>query len=259
MGPLYFTITKVFLQPLPLLLFVLGAGIINLWWKRKESRRRLLLVTTPFLGLLAASTPALIYPLLGTLEWRFPPIEGRPAGTEAIVVLAGGIMPPDKTRRETEPGIDTLYRCLLAAKLYQRGGRCPVIVTGGVLNPGTSIPPVAVSMHDLLVRLGVKDSDVLVEPNARTTYENAVETRKILQARGFGRVVLVTEAVHMERSLRCFHKQGVDAVPAACLHRATEFHLVIDSLIPSPGALSDLMAVAHEWLGLAWYRLTGKI
>ena len=201
----------------------------------------------------------MVYLLAGTLEWRFPPPTGRASDVDAIVVLAGGIKEPDATRRRPELTQDTLYRCLLAAKLYHDGNPCPVVVTGGVLDPKSTIPPVALSMRELLLRLGVRDSDVIVEERAQTTYENAIETRKLLQSRGLGKIVLVTEAVHMPRSLACFRKQGVEAIPAACLHRATEFHGRLEEFVPTPDALRDTMAVLHEWLGLVWYRVKGKI
>jgi uncharacterized SAM-binding protein YcdF (DUF218 family) len=255
----YFIITKQFLQPLPLLLLLLGMAIANLWRKRRESRRRLLLLTVPFVILVLTTIPAVIFPLVGTLEWRYPPLASRPEDADAIVVLSGGMIEPDAVRRRAELAEDTLSRCLRGAEIYHEGKPCPVIVTGDVLDSGSDIPAVASVMRDMLIRLGVADPDVLVEAKARTTFENAVETRKIVEAKGLRKVILVTEAIHMPRSLRCFRKQGIDAVPAPCRHRATVFHGRINFFMPSPGAIGDLMAVLHEWLGLVWYRLSGKI
>ena len=110
-------------------------------------------------------------------------------------------------------------------------------MTGGALDPTGPIPPVAPVMRDCLLKLGVADADVIVEPTARTTFENPVETSPaILKARNLRRVVLVTEAVHMPRALKCFRKQGIDAEPAACFHRATEFKWKLETFTPSPGA-----------------------
>jgi len=90
-------------------------------------------------------------------------------------------------------------------------------------------------MRDLLVRLGVRRSDVVIEPLARTTAESAIPTREIFGRRGLCKVALLTEAIHMRRSLLCFSKQGVDAAPAACDHRATELKPRLSSFPPSPG------------------------
>jgi uncharacterized SAM-binding protein YcdF (DUF218 family) len=90
-----------------------------------------------------------------------------------------------------------------------------VIVTKGTLDPGSPIPPVSPFMRDLLVHLGVSVADVVIEDRSRTNYESAVETRRIRERRQVRSVLLVAEAVHMLRSLHCFCKQGVEAVPAA--------------------------------------------
>lgn len=256
---LYFTATKVFLQPLPLLLLLIGAALVHLWRRRLEHRRRLLLVIVPFAVLVLSTLPVVTYPLLGSLEWGFAPLARRPLDSQALVVLSGGIREPDGVRLRPELATDTLYRCLEAANLYHQGTPCPVIVTGGALLPNSGIPPVAPTMRDLLVRLGVDPGDVIVEPAARTTFENAVKTRKILEGRGIHKIVLVTEAYHMLRSLRCFRKQGFEAVPAPCHHLATRLKIEPQTFIPSPASVENLMVVLHEWLGLAWYAMTGKI
>jgi uncharacterized SAM-binding protein YcdF (DUF218 family) len=256
---LYFLITKSFLKPLTLLFLLQGVGLVLLWRKRQASRRLRLLLTLPFCALVAITLPAVVYPMLGTLEWRYPPLKGRPADAQAIVVLSGGIYGADGVRLAPELAPDTLYRTLHAADVYHRGTPCPVIVTGGTLNPASADPPVAPSMRELLVRLGVKPSDIYLEPRARTTFENAVESRKILQSLGLRKVVLVTEATHMKRSVGCFRKQGLEVVPAPCHHIATRFRFEVAWFLPKTDSLGQAVSVVHEWLGLAWYRLSGKI
>lgn len=256
---MYFTITKNLLQPFALLFLVTGLLVANLWRNRRERRSRLLLLTITFAALMLATIPAVIYPALGSLEWQFPPLSRRPDGAEAIVVLAGGIVPADAIRPRPELTEDTLFRCLHAAEIYHHGKPCPVIVTGGTLDPRSTIPPFAPSMRDFLVRLGVSPADVVIKDRARTTYESAAEIRRILERYHVRKVLLVTEAIHMFRSLRCFHKQGIEADPAACHHRATEFRYQLDSFLPSPKAADVGAAVVHEWLGVAWYWLKGRL
>ena len=54
-------------------------------------------------------------------------------------------------------------------------------------------------MRDLLIQLGVRADDVIVESRATTTFENAVESRMLLASRGLEKrkIVVVTEAIHM--------------------------------------------------------------
>jgi uncharacterized SAM-binding protein YcdF (DUF218 family) len=154
---------------------------------------------------------------------------------------------------------DSLFRCLHAAAVYHRGKPCPVVVCGGRIAPGPSTPPLAHLMRDFLRDQGVHPEDILVEDQSRTTHENARECRRLLQERRITKVVLVTEATHMFRALRCFRKQGIAAVPSACHHRATEFDWSLGDFLPSSGAVENHERSFHEWLGFAWYWMRGYL
>lgn len=98
-----------------------------------------------------------------------------------------------------------------------------------------------------------------LETQSRTTYENAVESKRLLEQRGIGKVVLVTEAIHLPRGVGCFRRQGFEVVPAACQYRATRFELAPSRFLPNANAALNFQEVWHEWLGLAWYWLRGRI
>lgn len=245
------------LDPYRLLFLLLGAGIAVLWRRRSVPARRLLVITLSFAALTLLSMPALAYLSLGTLEWRYPPSRGRPADAGAIVVLGGGMDPPDATRLHAELNADSLFRCLHAAAVYRGGRPCPVIVCGGRIAAGPSTPPLAHLMRDFLRAQGLREADLIVEDQSRTTHENAVECRKLLDGRGIDKVVLVTDASHMLRAQRSFRRQGITAVPSACHHMATQFEWAVGEFLPSPSAARNQQRIVHEWLGLAWYWVRG--
>jgi uncharacterized SAM-binding protein YcdF (DUF218 family) len=247
------------LQPYPLLYLATGLAIANLWHRRRESRGRLAVVTLAFVALTLPSIPAVSHLALGSLEWQYPPAGGGPADGEAIVVLSAGVLPPDPTRGPAELDEDSIRRCLHAARLYHQGGPCPVLVSGGKVDPESPAPACAGLMRDLLLCLGVRASDVLVEDASRTTYENAVESAKLLRQHRLDRAVLITDAVDMFRAAGCFRKQGVEVAPAACHYRATRLEGSFVDFLPSPGAARGCARAWHEWLGAAWYRLWGRI
>lgn len=246
-------------QPHVLCALWVGLALVQLWRKRLEPRRRLVWLVLPLLALMVLSTPLASYLALGSLEWSYPPQEERPGDLQAIVVLSGDIRPPDAVRKKAELGVDTLYRCLTAAEVYRAGPSCLVLVSGGVVEPDDATPPVADLMRDFLVRLGVARADVLVENQSRSTYENAVEASKLLEARGLRKAVLVTDAAHLPRALACFRGQGIDVVPWGCRYRATRLPAALDTFLPDLAAARGVREAWHEWVGIAWYRLTGKI
>jgi uncharacterized SAM-binding protein YcdF (DUF218 family) len=100
---------------------------------------------------------------------------------------------------------------------------------------------------------------VIVENGSRSTYENALESRKLLERRGIRAVILVTDASHMLRAVCCFRKQGIHVIPAACHHVATQYPWSLSAWLPDPASASLCVNAAHEWLGLAWYWLRGRI
>jgi uncharacterized SAM-binding protein YcdF (DUF218 family) len=179
-----------------------------------------------------------------------------PKDAQAIVVLAAGFRPPDNTRLRAELDEDTLQRCLHAAELY-RQRPCTVIVSGG--DPDEPGPVCAQVMCEFLVHLGVKPSDIVVEDKSRTTYENAVECTKVLKQRQIRNAVLIVDAVDMLRALACFRNQGMELAPSPCHHRATEFGPTFFDFVPNLRAGQNCQRVWHEWLGMAWYWLKGRL
>lgn len=245
-----------FFQPYTLLLVLIGLAILYLWRTQKEKRGRIRWLVFPFLGLIVLSIPAVSYLALASLEWRHPIQDERPADVEAIVVLGGGVLTPDDP--ETYPVLDSgsLYRCIHAAKLYHQGRPCPLVVSGGKWDPTAPGPPCSELMRDFLIQLGVRPSDLIVENVSRTTYENAVESGKVLNKR---RIMLVTEGSHLHRSVLCFEKQQFDVLPSGCRYRARGFKPSLFYFLPCPEGAVGCHIASHEWVGLTYYWLSGKI
>jgi uncharacterized SAM-binding protein YcdF (DUF218 family) len=246
------------LEPFPLLLLLIAVGLARLWLKRRDTRGRLLGVTIPFLLLVLFSMPCVAYWLRGSLEWPYPALAQRPDDIQAIVVLGGGVFVPDGQRRQSELDADTQARCLLAADLYLQRRPCPIVVSGGK-SPDDAGPAPAEVMRDLLVRLGVNSADILVEARSRSTFDNAVESCQLLRHKHLAKIVLVTDATHLRRAVGCFARQGMDVTPGGCQYRATPHDGSRLEIVPNPGALRDSQRFFHEWLGVTWYWLRGRI
>jgi uncharacterized SAM-binding protein YcdF (DUF218 family) len=245
------------LTPLALLHLLVLIGLARLWWKHKEARRRVLGVAVPFLLLYLLSTPPAAYLSLNPLERPYPPTEEVPADAEAIVVLAGSIREANSVRPRPEPGPETLYRCLHAATLHRTAPQLPVVVSGGA--DGRGGPAYAHVMRDFLLGQGVKASSLVVEDRSRNTYENAVESCRLLRERGLRRVVLVTDASHMRRAAGCFRAQGAEVIPSACNHIESQFTLVPSDIVPRAQSVSGVDKAFHEWIGLLVYRVRSRL
>lgn len=248
-------------QPQRLMLLIALATVGGMWWRRRERRLRLWVATGSLCVLAVISTPIVVALGLASLEWSYRPLANAPAEAGAIVVLSGGLVEPSVVQPEAVLAPDTFYRCQEAARLaaIDFAKDQPVLVSGGKVFSDTPGPPCAQVMRDFLERLVVPTSRLIVEDQSRNTYENAVNSARLLRERGITRVVLVTEASHMRRAQGCFLQQGIEVVPAPCQFRAPGLPWTLSGFLPNPATTADAQRVAHEWLGWVWYRLQGRL
>lgn len=190
--------------------------------------------------------------LAGALEARTTPLAASEAPADAIVVLGGGILPALPPRRAPEV-TDAGDRVLEAARLWREGRAPRVVACGGSLD-GT--PPEANDLATLLRFLGVAPEAILEDRRSRTTRENAVEAKRLLEPLAAPRILLVTSALHMPRAAALFRGHGFEVVPAP-----TDW-LVVEKdprsrlgralwLLPTAEALAVTTRALREWLGLA--------
>ncbi|MFW6381222.1 MAG: YdcF family protein [Bacillota bacterium] len=172
-----------------------------------------------------------------------------------VVVLGGGIH-YDAGPEGSELSPITLQRLVKGWKLY-RELETPLIFTGGtgVGHAGDSEAGIA---GDWLQEAGVDPGNIFLEKNARTTYENGLYVRQWLEKRDQSAVYLVTSAVHMPRSLAVFKNQGIEALPVAGGFLYSHSLGWLDYL-PNRGALNANLSALHEIIGIAWYKLRGRI
>ncbi len=253
---------------LPLFVYPLGLACVlmvvalGLGWRR--SRWRWVPVLGALLVLLIASNPWVSGVLARSLEWRYLP-DGELPEAEAIVLLGGATRPADPPRPMvdvTEAGDRVFY----AAKLYKDGKAPLIIATGGRIGWMGGSTPEAMDMAQLLEFMGVPSEDIILEPEALNTYQNAVNTRQILEERGINKVLLVTTASHTPRSLAIFQRQQIEAIPAPTdfsqaqrdsPSRNESPQSVLYGLLPDLEALNITTKTIKEYIGIVVYRLRG--
>ncbi len=244
------------IRPLPLVMILLVIGMARLWLRRREAPGRLWWVIVPTAILWLICAPIVGHLAIRTLEWRYP-VDARPPERDefdAIVVLSGGLEVHDAQGRYIEVSPDTMYRCSRGALLYrQMEGDCPLVLCGGKVEVERPGPMLADAMREFMLTAGVDPEDLIVENESTTTYENALYACRLLQGREITRIALVTDALHMTRSVACFEAQGVAVVAVPCQYRASRMQWSVGAFLPSADAADCVDAAFHEWLGLLWY------
>jgi uncharacterized SAM-binding protein YcdF (DUF218 family) len=112
-------------------------------------------------------------------------------------------------------------------------------------------------MSALAVELGVPREAIVADAVSPDTESQARVMRELLKGE---RCVLVTSAAHMRRALALFRKAGADAVPAPTdyLSQASPGFVPSD-FFPRPGRIKGADVAVHEYLGLAWGWITGRL
>lgn len=254
-----YSLVTYLLEPYTLCLLGLAIALLRLRGSSGPWRRRWRWAVAAWVLLVLLSLPAVEFLLLGSLEWQYPSRTDRPGDVQAIVVLGSGVIEGNAEGSWFEVDPIGQARTTHAARCYHQGRRCLVLATGGKVDPSQPGPPCAEPMGDLLRQLGVHRDDVLIETESRTTFENARESARLLAGRGVTRILLVSNGWHLARAVPCFQKQGLGVVTAGCQYEATVFRWKVEQFLPRVSALSGVTLASHEWLGIAWYWLRGRI
>lgn len=227
--------------------------------RQKRGGAAVLSGTLAIAVLAAASLPAVSDRLVAALERPYPPADPKEAPTAAAIVVLGGSLAPGVPPRRGPELADSSDRILHAARLY-RAGKAPLVVpSGGRLPWSDRGRSEAAEMAALLVEWGVPGEAIVLEESARTTSENAVESGKLLRARGIRRLLLVTSSLHMRRALAAFRAEGLEPIPSPCDALAPSGEAAGPfGWIPSAEALARTHRALKERLGLLYYRATGR-
>jgi uncharacterized SAM-binding protein YcdF (DUF218 family) len=94
-----------------------------------------------------------------------------------------------------------------AAELFRSGVAPKILVSGAGDAPGNRL---------LLMNRGVPAAAIQLEPDSRTTKENAQFSIPLLRAAGVKRAVLVTSWYHSRRALKCFRHYAPDIAFFSC-------------------------------------------
>ena len=177
-------------------------------------------------------------------------------GAGAIVVLAAGRLDDAPEYGGTHiPDYIALARLRYAAHLQHETG-LPLLVTGGNRSEDARRESKGASMARAL-REDFRTPVTWIEENSETTAENASRSQLILQASGVRRILLVTDAMHMARSVEVFRAAGLDVIAAPTMFFRLN-RLAPVTYFPSAEGLRRSWYAAYEWIGLYWYRLLAR-
>lgn len=166
-------------------------------------------------------------------------------GSQAIVLLGGGLRDSKELFARLTTNQIAVERVRYAAYL-QKQTNLPLLITGSSAN-NTSEAKVMADELEMFYQVPTE----WLEEKAKTTKENAIFTREILQKQGINRITLVTNQWHMQRAKMLFEQQGFTVLPANVGSGVTPetYGLNLMYFLPQAGALNSNMLALKEWIG----------
>lgn len=191
--------------------------------------------------------------LLKTLTIPQSQLEENPVWAQhnAIVVLGSGTswLPALK---KIKPMAKAYSRILVGAQLYtlckKSGKSCHIILSGGDATH-TGITEAQLYKNELL-DIGIKDADIILEPNSLNTFENAKFTGELLQKQHFDKVYLVTSGIHLKRAFLYFSHCEIKVTPYP-----SDYIKPIYTFYPNAINFSIADAALHELAGVLRFYL----
>lgn len=189
---------------------------------------------------MAAIAVCLFTPLPNALCRRTAvPADPRPA--QAIVVL-GSDMSPDGMLSAS-----SLRRALHGILLYRRGLAAWLVFLGPRVMSGRSQSEARAA---LALECGIPSEAILTGEGMWTTLDEAQGVKRLLEAKGARRILLVTGSLHMPRARELFEGAGLEVIPAPLRDASCE------SVTPE-ARLGLTMSLGQELLARGYNRIVG--
>lgn len=257
---------EILFSPVLIMLLLLIIGTVATLVRPRSKWGKALLATGCLLMLIFLCTP-LADILLANLEQRFPPLlqPQIAAPMQNIVVLSGYGEDWPHLPITSALTASTICRMVEGLRLYRLLPGSKITLSGGTLREG--FQPVSAMMAAFMRAMGVPTEDLQMETRSTTTYENMLETKKLL---GHAPFILVTSAAHLKRAVAMARNLDMRVIPApACIRTLGAYppgmtwkgwlQAALQGFEwPTPQRLIDLQSVYHEHLGYLWYKIRGS-
>lgn len=164
---------------------------------------------------------------------------------DAIVVLASG------ATRAGDPGYAGYQRVIHGIELLKKGQAKHLYISTGYSEVYGFLEYNWVASLTQLMELPSEQVTIAKSDEIITTATEAAYAKNILNSMGMNKILLTTSNAHIYRSIKTFEKAGFEVL-AAPSHDAR-------TVIFGNPYMIQFHAAMHEWVGLAWYWLRGRI
>ncbi|MDH5654485.1 MAG: YdcF family protein [Spirochaetia bacterium] len=215
--------------------------------------------TAVFAGFLFLSTEAGSWLFFQSLENQYPHLltENLPQ-SDAIVVLSG-MVNPLTGHHERPEFLSSSDRILAGEELLLKKKAPVLLISGGSGLVIQTTEKEADILRRWLIERKHNPEMILAESESKNTAENAIFTAEIAKKNNWKKIILVTSAFHMKRSVLCFQKQNLEVIPFPVDYSSVKGYYGPEFFLPSLDALDLSTTGIKEYIGLVAYSLKGYI
>lgn len=241
-------------SPMGIAIILLAAGLLCLLMPKRRRRLGIGFIVAAIVCLWVFGSSFTVRALEWGLEREFPVLLAEEMPQADAIVLLGGGMTSARGKYPYADMASAADRVWHAARLY-KAGKAPIVIPTGCLEQDSTVP--------LLRDFGVPEDAIRVENEARNTEENARFVEKLLADSETKKVLLVTSAWHMRRSLLMYKRYApqLDVIPAA-----TDYEMearpplgtvvgFLRDIVPDADAFMRSTYLVKEYVGYWGYRL----
>ena len=247
-----------FATPSNALPFLILAGLLLAGWRRTRRFGYGVALAGTLLLLFAGLSPLANWTML-PLEERFPVFRDDGGPVTGIIVLGGAAQAEESFVHDQLTANEAGERLIALGYLARRYPEAKLVFSGGGASLFVQVRAESDAVRHFAATLGIDEARLIVEDQSRTTAENAIYSRRLVDPKPGERWLLVTSAYHMPRAVGCFRKAGFPAVAYPVdfrLRGAADVTRTFDFI--SEG-LRRLDTASKEWAGLLAYWLAGYI
>ena len=257
---MFFVLSKIawwLIAPLNALILIQTLGLTLVFLRRR--RTGIVLIAFSTFTLLVIGLFPVGALVLRPLEQAHARPAQLPARIDGILLLGGG----ESARRTAAYGFanlsDDAERLPTFVALARRHPEAKWVFSGG---SGALVNRAPIAEAEVAKRFlreqGLDERRLIVEDASRNTHENALLTRALVRPSPGETWILITSAYHMPRSMAVFERIGWKMIAYPVSYRTLPAGM--EPIEPDPiRHFRQLDAALHEWLGIAAYRLTGRI
>ena len=162
------------------------------------------------------------------------PAETHEQGGDVAIVLGAAV-------DDAEPSPVFAARLDRAIELYE-GGKVDKLLLTGALSEEDSLSEAEAGKRYVMSR-GVREEAILMEEKSRTTFQNLIEARAVMEREKLGTAIIVSDPLHLWRAMRMADRLEMVASPSAATE--TRYRSWKTQL---PFLLRETYFVHHFWL-----------